>query len=293
MQHTIRLAQQPSHTPTMQWVRLATDPTGYGGQLDTIRLNHTAPIAITLPKTADVGVTGQPALAWITRLEVRTAADRQGLELWGLTRWLPASERELPEGDRWARVTIIDDSVDARSGQHKGPRLCAVELTEAPTMLSRAHARPNQRNQIMNNNTQTLLSHFAHYRANAPNDPVALERAALDKIEGAKNLSREQLYERHVHPALAELGRRKLTKASSAGHLRQGLPNLASFGRAMSSRPRTTQTNLPTLDVSAQTAGRNPTEKLVLHVKSTRPELSHDQAFLEAMRIKETHRVIA
>lgn len=50
---------------------------------------------------------------------------------------------------------------------------------------------------------------------------------------------------------------------------------------------------LPELDVSAHTAGRNATERLVLHVKATHPNLTNDAAFVEAMRLKRTHRVIA
>lgn len=304
--HTIRLASEPSAMPGMVWLRLASDPSGYLSEdFDAARRNH-VPTPIAFPPGPDLAVNGQPALGWVTLLDVRQASDGRGLELWGLTRWLAAANEYLPDGEQlWARVHIAD-AIDARTGVHVGARLQPVELvpppfapqfTRSPIANSR-HIRLTKDHPTMTTQNSSpvaiLLAALPAYREGAPNDAVALERAAREKIEGAKQLSRERLYELHVHPALAKLAEQKLLTASKAGHLRQPLPAftasaLRSGGKVEASRTE----DLPVLDVRDQTAGRNATEKLILHVKAKNPRIDHDAAFLEAMRLKETHRVLA
>lgn len=145
----------------------------------------------------------------------------------------------------------------------------------------------------MNDTTITLLAALPKFRPDAPNDAIALERIALEKVEGARQMPRAVLYERIIHPCLAELARQKLVTASKEGRVRQPLPSLASALRSAPTTQASRTEDLPVLDVRDQTAGRNTTEKLILHVKAKNPRIGHDAAFLEAMRLKETHRVLA
>ena len=130
----------------------------------------------------------------------------------------------------------------------------------------------------------TLLAALPRFRSNAPNDAVALERAALELVPEAKTLSRDRLYETLVHPALVELGTQKLRDAS-----RTGAPIRAT---AVNSGTSGTGAARPRLDVSGQ-PGRNRFEKLLAHVKTTHPDAGHDRAFTIACDMNRTHEVIA
>lgn len=140
-----------------------------------------------------------------------------------------------------------------------------------------------------NSTTSALLKILPDYAQGAPNLAIALERAALATIPAAKQLSRERLYEMHVHPALAELGRHQIVQASKAGHLRQALPTLAS---AMRPAPAS-QTKRPTLDVRTF-EGPNRFIKLMAYARQQagRP-LSHEEAHAAAAQLSRTHDVIA
>ncbi len=298
--HTIRLASEPSSMPGMVWLRLAVDPSGYMSELfDEARRNH-IPTPISLPAAPDLPVTGQPALGWVNLLDVRQAADGRGLELWGLTRWLAAAEPHLSSGEPlWAQVRIPDHHIDGRTGVDIGARLQPIELVPAP-FPTHLHKSPvaNTRHITLtkdtptmttNSTTSALLAILPDYAQGAPNLAIALERAALATIPEAKRLSRERLYEFHVHPALAELGRHQIEKASKAGRLRQALPSLAS---AMRPAPAS-QTKRPTLDVRTF-EGPNRFIKLMAYARQQagRP-LSHEEAHAAAAQLNRTHDVIA
>lgn len=302
--HTIRLAQEPSNVPGMSWVRLAVDPSGYMSELfDEARRNH-VPTPISLPAAPDLPVTGQPALGWVNLLDVRQAADGRGLELWGLTRWLAAAEPHLSSGESlWAQVRIPDHHIDGRTGVDIGARLQPVELvpppfapqfTRSPIANSR-HIQLTKDHPTMNTQNSSpvaiLLAALPSYREGAPNDAVALERAAREKIEGAKQLSRERLYELHVHPALAKLAEQKLLTASKAGHLRQSLP--AFTASALRAPGKVEVSKLPRLDVRSF-EGPNKWIKLMAYArKQSECPLSHEEAHAAASQLARTHDVIA
>lgn len=296
--HTIRLASEPSAMPGMVWLRLAVDPSGTSEDFDEARHNH-VPTPVVFPPGPDLPVNGQPALGWITLLQVRPASDGRGTELWGLCRWLRAAQDHIPDGEQlWARVRIADH-VHAQTGVPMGKRLQPVELVPAPfpTHLHKspiANARhitleKERPTMTTNSTTSALLEILPDYAQGAPNLAIALERAALATIPEAKRLSRERLYEMHVHPALAELGRHRIEKASEAGRLRQALPTLAS---AMRPAPAS-QTKLSRLDVRSF-EGPNKFIKLMAYARQQagRP-LSHEEAHAAAAQLNRTHDVIA
>lgn len=298
MSHTIRLASEPSSMPGMVWLRLASDPSGTSEDFDEARHNH-VPTPVVFPPGPDLPVTGQPALGWVNLLDVRQAADGRGLELWGLTRWLAAAEPHLSSGEPlWAQVRIADH-VHAQTGVPMGKRLQPVELVPAPfpTHLHKSliantrqlHLEKDTPTMTTNSTTSALLAILPDYAQGAPNLAIALERATLATIPEAKRLSRERLYEVHVHPALAELGRHRIEKASEAGRLRQALPTLAS---AMRPAPAS-QIKRPTLDVRTF-AGPNRFIKLMAYARQQagRP-LSHEEAHAAASQLSRTHDVIA
>lgn len=126
----------------------------------------------------------------------------------------------------------------------------------------------------------TLLAALPRFRANSPNDAIALERAAIELVPEAKGMTRDRLYQDIVHPALLELSTQKL---------RAGTPVRATVA---ASNPSASGAPKPRLDVSSQ-PGRTRFERLLSHVKTVHPEVSHDRAFTIACDMNRTHDVIA
>src|SRR5512133_590550 len=121
-----------------------------------------------------------------------------------------------------------------------------------------------------------LLSALPRFRANAPNDAIALERAALELVPESKSMTRDQLYQ-VVHEALLELSTQKLRNAS-----RNGTPVRATaIGNAPLGATNTTRQRL---DVGGYD-GSTKFAKLMSYARSLNPTMTHDALFTLACNL--------
>lgn len=256
-----------------------------------------------------VALTNQPFIEGMNRL----AASRQGQTVTaerGMNMYLESAETPeralemirgmlgLPETAEVAAVMVELEKVRVWSATDSAPAGVDVEeimgglktILNLPTLATAedVFTEVEKLMQTLEPTPEVIAAALPKYLPGAPNHALALERATLAMVPGARGLSRDVLYQKHVSPALAALQKQRIATAAEAG----GLGTLT-FSAAPLKPPEVHESkDGPILDVRKQ-AGRNPTERLLTHVKLAHPHLSHDQAFAHAMGLQKTHRVLA
>lgn len=280
--------------PGRQWIRLSLDARDASASaLNSIVANLTQSVAISDPEQCcNIAISGAPARGWVEKLEQRNTM--LGVELWAHVSWI---DRDLAEacadGTLWCKTKVDRAALDPRSGLPIGRKLMAVELVPAPSP-STFEQKKEDRNHMTtasttnaNPNVSTVLAALPRFRDNAPNDTVALERAAREVLSNGKTMTREQLYEDVVHPALLALGAQKFRAAST----RAGVTVRASSASSDAATSNKDASAKPVLDVSGYSAP-NTFSKIIAHVRSLNPNLKHDDAHQLASTLSRSHTIV-
>jgi hypothetical protein len=288
MIHTIRLSAEPSTGPGLQWLRLMLDErNGHAEALDEIVANFSAPIAISDPEcTCDIATTGQPARGWVNTLQVR--AGLEGSELWAGVAWIDQLKDVCANGTLWARVIVDENAVHPVSGAQLGAKLRSIEFTAPPSLLASQKETMTMTTATTTTTTTTLLAALPRFRKEAPNDCIALERAARELLPEAKSMSHQDLYRDIVHPAIVALGAQKFVAASN----RAGATVRASSASSEAAATSKVDPSKPVLDVSRYVGEPTTFARIMAHVRTMNPGLNHDKTHELASNLSRSHTIV-